>query len=184
MNALPNLATPPPQPWYRHRWPWILMAGPALVIVAGAVTIWLAISSNDGLVSDDYYKQGLAINQSLARGELAQRMALSAQARFTAEGVEVRLWSGSGALLPARLRLTLAHPTRAGFDQSLLLEQAAGAAAAVYHAPLAVALAGRWKVRLSDEADTWRLAASLNLPQETVVSFPGSLPDLKNRSEK
>ena len=41
------------QPWYKDRWPWILMAGPAVVVVAGFITLWLAISSDDGLVSDD-----------------------------------------------------------------------------------------------------------------------------------
>ena len=38
------------RPWYKERWPWILMAGPAAVIVAGIVTVWLAVVSNDGAV--------------------------------------------------------------------------------------------------------------------------------------
>ena len=36
--------------------------GPAAVIVAGVYTTILAFSSTDGLVADDYYKQGLMIN--------------------------------------------------------------------------------------------------------------------------
>ena len=55
------------QPWYREPWPWILMSGPAAVIVAGAVTTWMAFASADGLVADDYYKRGLAINAVLKR---------------------------------------------------------------------------------------------------------------------
>ena len=39
------------------------MAGPAVVIVAGFITAWLAIESNDGLVDDNYYKVGLSVNQ-------------------------------------------------------------------------------------------------------------------------
>jgi len=27
------------KPWYRERWPWILMSGPAAVLVAGSATI-------------------------------------------------------------------------------------------------------------------------------------------------
>ena len=43
------LCTPAvPQPWYRERWPWILMSGPAAVIVAGAITTWIAFASADG----------------------------------------------------------------------------------------------------------------------------------------
>lgn len=37
------------------------MLGPFVVIVAAAITVYLAVISNDGLVDDDYYKQGLSI---------------------------------------------------------------------------------------------------------------------------
>ena len=58
-------------PWYKERWTWLLMLMPATAIVAGFITLWLAITSFDGLVADDYYKQGLAINQTLAAGDPA-----------------------------------------------------------------------------------------------------------------
>ena len=45
------------RPWYREPWPWLLMAGPATVLVAGAATTWIAFASADGLVAEDYYKQ-------------------------------------------------------------------------------------------------------------------------------
>ena len=54
------------RPWYREPWPWILMAPPAAAVIAGAATVWIAVGSADGLVADDYYKRGLAINQVLA----------------------------------------------------------------------------------------------------------------------
>ena len=43
MNALP---------WYRHRWPWILMAGPAIVVVAGIATAVIAVATADTIVTD------------------------------------------------------------------------------------------------------------------------------------
>jgi hypothetical protein len=43
-----------------------------IVIVAGAVTVWLAVVSNDGLVTDDYYKQGLAVNQTTCSATIRQ----------------------------------------------------------------------------------------------------------------
>ena len=58
------------RPWYREPWPWILMTGPAIVVVAGFTTAFLAVKSNDGLVEDDYYKQGLEINQTLDRDHM------------------------------------------------------------------------------------------------------------------
>jgi hypothetical protein len=66
------------EPWYKQRWPWLLMAGPIAVVIAGAVTVWLAVISNDGLVTDDYYKQGLAVNQTLQRDHQASSLGLEA----------------------------------------------------------------------------------------------------------
>jgi hypothetical protein len=53
------------KPWYREPWPWILMAGPAIVIVAGAFTMTLAFTMKDELVATDYYKRGIEINKTL-----------------------------------------------------------------------------------------------------------------------
>ena len=44
-----------PKPWYKEPWPWLLMSGPAIVVVAAFVTLWLAASNSSDLVSDDYY---------------------------------------------------------------------------------------------------------------------------------
>ena len=45
----------PRKPWYREPWPWIIMAGPATVVVAGVATAVIAFRGADGLVADDYY---------------------------------------------------------------------------------------------------------------------------------
>jgi len=58
------------QPWWRHGHVWLIIAGPALVIVAGFVTLWLAIRHPDPVVAEDYYRRGLQINQALERGEV------------------------------------------------------------------------------------------------------------------
>ena len=74
-------------PWYRHRWPWLLLSGPAAVLAAGAVTAWIAFASADGLVAEDYYKQGMAINKVLAREEHAHNgIPRSASRRAGARG--------------------------------------------------------------------------------------------------
>ena len=67
------------RPWYREPWPWLLMLGPALVIVAGAVTVALAVVSDDGVIAEDYYKRGLAIDRVLARDARARELGLSAR---------------------------------------------------------------------------------------------------------
>jgi hypothetical protein len=54
-NEMVNQAQPPepPPPWYRQFWPWVLIAIPALTVIASAVTLWLALSNPDYLVVDD-----------------------------------------------------------------------------------------------------------------------------------
>jgi hypothetical protein len=159
------------RPWYRYRWPWILMAGPAVVVVAGIVTAWIATTTSDGLVADDYYKQGLAVNQMLARNDAAAAMRLEARLRLAAGRAELRLASRTDAALPARIRITLAHPTRGGEDQILTLEGEKG----IYAGQMAALRAGRWQVVIEDEGKTWRLAGSVQLPDapETLLMAAG-----------
>jgi hypothetical protein len=78
------------------------MAGPAVVVVAGFITLWLAISSDDGLVSDDYYKQGLTVNQRLQRDHLAGDLGLHADVMKSGLGVRLLLAADGDAKLPER----------------------------------------------------------------------------------
>ena len=61
MNSNDNAAA-----WWRFPLVWMVIAGPAVVVVAGFVTLWLAIRSPDPLVAADYYRQGIEINRTLA----------------------------------------------------------------------------------------------------------------------
>jgi hypothetical protein len=47
----------------------MLIAGPAIVVVAGFVTLWLAMSRPDPVVAEDYYRRGVEINKTLAQPE-------------------------------------------------------------------------------------------------------------------
>src|SRR5690606_8128646 len=114
------------RPWYREPWPWILMAEPAAAVVAGAGTVGLAVASYDGLVVEDYYKEGLAVNQRLARVQAAETLGIEGSLVIaSADGgpVEARLRAERGALPPA-VTLALSHPTRAGLDQQVHLAAA------------------------------------------------------------
>jgi hypothetical protein len=83
------------RPWYREPWPWILAAGPFIVVIAAFYTAWLAVKSNDGLVTEDYYRKGLSANQTIARSEQATKMGLVAGVRITGDTLSVRL-AGKG----------------------------------------------------------------------------------------
>ena len=49
-------------PWWRHRWPWLLMLGPALAVVGCVITIVLAFQSyGDQAIIDGGTRQGLVV---------------------------------------------------------------------------------------------------------------------------
>lgn len=54
------------KPWWQYGHVWLIIAGPLAVIVAGFVTLAIAIKSPDPVLAEDYYKRGLDINKTLA----------------------------------------------------------------------------------------------------------------------
>lgn len=139
------------KPWYREPWPWILMSGPAAAILGGVVTLWLALHSSDGLVAEDYYKQGLAINRVLAKEDEAERRGISAAIRLEPDRLHVDLKGDA----PPALFVRLAHATRAGYDMRLRLVPVAPGA---YEAELGRLPPGRWQVIVEDPRGSWRIA--------------------------
>jgi hypothetical protein len=138
------------KPWYREPWPWILMSGPAAVIVASAITAWIAFTTSDGLVADDYYKRGLAVNAVIGREQAARRLGISAAIERAAGRIRVHL----SGVHPESLLLQLAHTTRAGNDLRLRL---APAGDDVYEAALPILPPGRWRLILEDPQGKWRI---------------------------
>ena len=143
------------KPWYRERWPWLLMSGPAAVLLAGAVTTWIAFASADGLVAEDYYKQGLGINRRLAREEAARKLGVEASIRIHESRIEVVLRGAA----PEALFVQLVHGTRAGHDVRLrLVPNALGE----YAAQLPPLPAGRWSAAIEDARGTWRIVKEVS----------------------
>ncbi|HUL94939.1 MAG TPA: FixH family protein [Usitatibacter sp.] len=159
-------------PWYRHPWPWILMSGPAIVVAAGLFTSVLAVRSFDGLVADDYYKQGLAINRVLDRTRRAAEMHVAA--RFGFEGTTVRVGLSGAPGESTGLRLTLRHPSLAAHDESITLSPLGGG---VYEGRLAEAPQGVSRIVLEDREGLWRLEGAMRgLPPLLTLGTPGPRP--------
>lgn len=143
--------------WYREPWPWILMSGPAAVVVAGLATAYLAVVSFDGLVADDYYRQGLGINRDIARGAKARALGVVATVAFNDDRSEVRVVLSPPAAAGTSLRLRFTHPTRADEDQSIVL---GAVTAGVYDGFVEPLRDGRWRIAVEDPAGGWRVAGT------------------------
>ena len=142
-------------PWYRQPWPWLLMIMPATAVVAGFFTWWLAATSNNSLVVDDYYREGRAINRTLARDAQAAQMGLRARLEHSGATVRVVLQASQPpAAWPEALQLRLVHATEAELDAALRL---AHHGAGHYEADGVLPASGHWHVHLEDEQRQWRL---------------------------
>lgn len=162
--------TEPKKQWYREPWPWILMTGPAVVVVAGFVTAWLAATTEDGLVEDDYYKKGLEINQTIERDQVAKSLHVKAQLMVGDDPTQVRilLQGGESGNLPPVLRLKVLHPTRSGMDHVVTLKQSG---AGIYEGHLNELGAAKWRLVLEDMDKRWRLTGTWQVPKDHVVTL-------------
>jgi hypothetical protein len=163
------MTTPATVRWYREPWPWLLMSGPAAVVVAGVLTTVIAVRSADGVVADDYYKQGLAINRVLERGVQARVLGVRAGVTFDHARNTVVVQLTSNAPFPQHVRLRLVHPTRQGMDRVVTLSQTTKGR---YEGHLDPAGAANWLVSLEDERSSWRVEGRWHTPETAITLTP------------
>jgi hypothetical protein len=144
------------------------MAGPAVAVVAGLVTMYIAFTHADPLVVDQYYKEGLAINRVLERDHAAQARGLRATVVLNGDRTVVHVqMAGEG--LPAELRLHFIHLTRSGFDRELIARQIQPG---MYQASARLPQAARWNVELEDAQRQWRLTGTWSPSEDRFVLEP------------
>lgn len=162
------------RPWYRHLWPWLLMAGPVAVILAGSYTIWLAFSRQDAMVVDDYYRQGKAINQDLRRDRVATTLGLSFAAEYDpANGQLKGALLGFGKPVAGDLIVRLAHSTQPEKDLQLLARPDHNGDFTIM---LPMLEQGRWQVVVESAKREWRLNGAWKWPQQRSIRLDADLP--------
>ena len=149
MSATPLVAVR--SPW-REPFVWLVFGIPALTVVAGLFTWWIAAQRADSNVAEDWYKRGMTINRSLERESRAQALGLSAEVTLADEhDLRVRLIGRAEA--PATLVVSLTHPVRAEQDRRLSLDRQADGSYRIVSPQVGV---GNWGLAI--EAQDWRLA--------------------------
>lgn len=68
------------QPWWKFGHVWLVIGGPVIVVIAGVVTAFIALSAPDPVITPDYYRQGIEINKTLEAAE-STSLAPAVQAR-------------------------------------------------------------------------------------------------------
>jgi uncharacterized protein len=161
-------------PWYRQFWFWFVFGPLIFIILLCAVTVTIAFRYSDDVVTDNYYKSGVMINQTLQQDERAAQLGLKAAIKFDQATGEV-LAQLQGNDLPKQLMLYLDNPVKSDKDQRVLLQEIA---AGRYRGELAEPVNYAWYLALVPEMDVkkrkqseWLLTGDINLAktQETLL---------------
>ena len=169
------------KPWYRYPLLWMMILIPFSAVIMGVVMAWLAIDTDDGLVVDDYYKEGIEINQVLHRDEAATRLGIQAMLKYDNASRVLRLVLHKGALAdyPPTIALHIQHATLKK-DRYVILQrgisnQQAGQYSGVLKKPLSNA---RWYFEIGNKQ--WRLVSRYRVRGSFDVVFsplPVKAPD-------
>lgn len=147
------------KPWYKEPWPWILMAGPAIVVVAAIVTFFIAKTNNSDMVVDDYYKEGKYINLQIERDQEALKRHIQAQVLISPDNDAAKVFI-SGDLDPKQpVNILFMHPARQNEDQTVRLQPGSVSGDKYEYNAVFKPLpsAKHWYVRVEDAGGKWRV---------------------------
>lgn len=152
------------KPWYRQFWPWFLIAIPFSSVVMGVIMINLAMSGKDSLVRQDWYKDGMAINQRMDKQNKAQELGIQATLTLDKESGDLFLETHNLDLRKDnQLALNLIHPTLEGKDRALTLYLAPDNR---FYAKLDFQPQGYYYLLLTPTSGEWEIESSVNFDND------------------
>lgn len=152
---------------------WLVVGLPLLVIVAGFVTLYIAIDAGGSdAIPDDVRRTAQVQTSELAPDERASSLKLSAV--LSVHDGHLEVLPASGPLLDDKLlrsqplRLLLQHPTLAAEDRELkLIPTNTG-----WRVGHTLDTGHDWRIQLLPEGTAWRLRARLPAGQRGVLLAP------------
>lgn len=157
------------RPWYKEPYVWMLIGIPLTSVIVGIFFISQAVSTKDTLVRDNYYKDGLAINQEMKWDKKAETLDIKTE--FTVNGNEVSLTLiNSRQETPNSLHFKLSHPTLKGKDRDSFLTKGEGNSFKGFIEELEDD--GRYYIMIESIEQKWRRRGDIYITQgEQVHTF-------------
>jgi len=134
--------------WYI---PWMFIAFFVTVVGVNGVMLYFALSTFNGLQTEDHFIKGIKYNQDLAGAKAQAERAWKVDLAFTSDEpgkgrVSVNLHDKDGNLLKgAKVRIKFIRPTMQGYDRTIEPEYAGDGR---YVAALDLPLSGVWDMRM------------------------------------
>jgi len=161
------------KPWHKQFWPWFLIALPAVVVVACFYTVYLALNNPLSIVKEDYYKEGLAINQDQQRYTRATELGIAAHCLLVGQRMQCEFISGIESLGDKSLQLQFMHPVNNEKDYQISLM---AITPSVYHSELLLPAQleifrreSRWYIYLEPIEGTWALQTESAVRDQVVI---------------
>ena len=147
-------------PWYKQFWPWFIICIPLSAVIMGVVMITLAIEGKDPLVREDWYKDGMAINQRLDKRHKARDANLKAFISFdNAQNILTIQVNNLDTAQEPSLHLELVHPTLSNRDIKTELYKTPDNN---YFAKLNTTPQGHYYALISSDQGEWEIESRVN----------------------
>lgn len=159
------------RPWYKEPYVWMLIGIPTSSVLICIVLITLAVNKKDSLVRDNYYKDGLAINQELQWDRKAVAMDLRLQVNVTGNLVEIKILNTRNEL-PNTLSLKLSHPTLVGKDRDSMLQLTQDK---TYQGFIEETESTRYYIQIESLEQSWRLRDEIQLIQAQPLELTAKM---------
>jgi len=140
--------------WYKEPYVWMLIAFPLSSIIVCSILLTYSINTKDTLVRDNYYKDGMAMNQEFKWDNKARNMDI--RVAFTVKDNIATLDILNSRLdMPSTLLLKFSHPTLQGKDRDSLLQLKPGSKA--YQGFIDSVQDGKYYIQVECLEQSWRI---------------------------
>lgn len=146
----------------RNYWPVLLIAIPFAAVIFGIFMVTVALWFPDDLVVDDYYKDGMAINQNIDKQLLATELGVRASlVSATDDNVVFRIDN----VIDNSVQLAIRHVTDSERDQTIMLLAGEVNEYIAVDASLEMLNEkGVWYLELSGQDERWKVGRRIETP--------------------
>lgn len=147
----------PVTPWYKQPWLWLVIAFPAVSVVAGITTVIIATINADSTVKDGWYKDGLAIKSDSKLLKQARSLGITADIHYDNLTGELFVNLNQEKELPSykTVMVSLLHPTLKEQDIILDLQEVA---IGRYRGDVNTPLKGKRHIIIQPADKSWQLS--------------------------
>jgi uncharacterized protein len=152
--------------WRTNGWVWMVILIPFTAVLFGILMFTMAGLYPDDLVSDDYYKDGMAINDIILRESRARTLDITVSIELVDSEAVLTTNARDSAIV-----LTLRHVVDAAKDLQVVLLPKDSTTYAASNRQLEQLLRGEgiWYVEIQGADEDWVVKQRINTPMLTMV---------------